>query len=389
MTSMLLTQNTNVITRPFSFILGKILEGIFWFLGLFTEYPSAGAAIILMTIIIYLLLLPLTVKQQKFSKLSNKMNPELQAIRSKYQGKTDQDSMMRMNEETKLVYQKYGVNPSGSCIQLLIQLPILWSLYRVIYNMPAYVGRIRSIFYPLVKDIVKESDKETLTEFFKDFSGYGYYQKQFNNDLFGASTAEGIQHTENTVIDILNRASTAEWDKVRDHFSQFSDQVMSTSTELAKYNHFFGLNIGLTPSYVIKTEWASDTRNWGEDEALREECTETYEERLERESEEMVESMEEYKKAHKGKIDLMTQEEWDSDFPEADYEREDLYYFTEDDVLTNEDGDQLDKEEYLGKKVGQIGWYKNPDNEIYIRNHPKEKEYRVLKERCSVEDWWS
>ena len=126
-----------------------------------------------------------------------------------------------------------------------------------------------------------------------------------------------------------------------------------------------------------------------EDEALREECTETYEERLERESEEMVESMEEYKKAHKGKIDLMTQEEWDSDFPEADYEREDLYYFTEDDVLTNEDGDQLDKEEYLGKKVGQIGWYKNPDNEIYIRKHPKEKEYRVLKELCSVEDWWS
>ena len=262
MTSMLLTQNTNVITRPFSFILGKILEGIFWFLGLFTDYPSAGAAIIIMTVIIYLLLLPLTVKQQKFSKLSNKMNPELQAIRNKYQGKTDQDSMMKMNEETKLVYQKYGVNPSGSCIQLLIQLPILWSLYRVIYNMPAYVGRIRNVFYPLVTNIVSSSDKETLTEFFKDFSGYGYYQKQFTNDLFGTRTAEGIQHTENTVIDILNRASTVEWERVAEKFPNLVNQVNDASTELGKYNHFLGLNIGLTPSFVLKSEWASDTRNW-------------------------------------------------------------------------------------------------------------------------------
>jgi len=262
LTSMLLTQNTNVITRPFSFILGKILEGIFWFLGLFTDYPSAGAAIIIMTVIIYLLLLPLTVKQQKFSKLSNKMNPELQAIRNKYQGKTDQDSMMKMNEETKLVYQKYGVNPSGSCIQLLIQLPILWSLYRVIYNMPAYVGRIRNVFNPLVHNIVAGSDKETLTEFFKDFSGYAYYQKQFSNDLFGTATAEGINHTENTIVDILNRASTVEWEKVADKFPTLASQVADTSTELGKYNHFLGLNIGLTPSFVLKSEWASDTRNW-------------------------------------------------------------------------------------------------------------------------------
>ena len=81
-------------------------------------------------------MMPLTVKQQKFSKLSAKMNPELQAIQSKYKNKKDNDSMMKMNEETKAVYKKYGVSPSGSCLQLVIQLPILWALYRVIYNFP-------------------------------------------------------------------------------------------------------------------------------------------------------------------------------------------------------------------------------------------------------------
>ena len=50
-------------------------------------------------------MLPLTYKQQKFSKFSAKMNPELQAIQAKYKDKKDQDSMMRMQSETQAVYQ--------------------------------------------------------------------------------------------------------------------------------------------------------------------------------------------------------------------------------------------------------------------------------------------
>ena len=123
---MLLTQTTNVILRPFAVIMGYIMQGIFWFLNLFTEYPKIGIVIILFTTIMYILMLPLTIKQQKFSKLSNKMNPEIQAIQAKYKGKTDQESMQKMNLETQAVYAKYGVNPSGSCIQLLIQMPIMF-----------------------------------------------------------------------------------------------------------------------------------------------------------------------------------------------------------------------------------------------------------------------
>ena len=74
---MLLTQTSSVILRPFAVIMGYIMQGIFWFLHLFMEYPRIGIAIILFTIIMYILMLPLTIKQQKFSKLSAKMNPEL------------------------------------------------------------------------------------------------------------------------------------------------------------------------------------------------------------------------------------------------------------------------------------------------------------------------
>ena len=57
------------------------------------------------------------------------------AIRSYYENKKDNNSMVAMNEETKEVYAKYGVSPTGSCLQLMIQMPILFALYRVIYNM--------------------------------------------------------------------------------------------------------------------------------------------------------------------------------------------------------------------------------------------------------------
>ena len=125
-----------------------------------------------------------------------------------------------------------------------------------------------------------------------------------------------------------------------------------------------------------------------EDDLNMEDYEETYEEMLERQSEEYIEHSEQYRREHKGKIELMQSDEWDTDFPETDYEHQDLYYFTEDDKLTDEDGNVLDEEEYIGPKVRQVGWMRSPDDVIYIRNHPKEKEYRVFKERCAIIDWF-
>ena len=107
MYSVILTQNDGVILGPIAKLLGIIMNGIFIMLDKI-GIPNIGLAIILFTIVIYLILMPLTIRQQKFSKLSAKMNPEIQAIQAKYKGKKDNESMMRMNEETKAVYAKYG-----------------------------------------------------------------------------------------------------------------------------------------------------------------------------------------------------------------------------------------------------------------------------------------
>lgn len=265
---MLLTKNGNLIIRPFAEILGYIMEGIFWVLDKL-NIPNIGFTIILFTIIVYILMLPLTIKQQKFSKLSAKMNPELQAIQSKYKGKSDQASLEKMQQETQLVYAKYGVNPSGSCLQLLIQMPILFALYRVIYSMPAYVGKIRAAFDPLVgatEGVVEGlAAQEGSIEFIKTFSSYGYYKKQFTNEAFtnftnGMASPENIEYVKNTFVDVLNRASTAEWNKISEQFPNLAHLVTNangtgTYDLLSKYNNFFGLNIGNSPSYTITTSW--------------------------------------------------------------------------------------------------------------------------------------
>ena len=134
----ILTQNSTFIIGQVAKILGYIMEGIFTILEK-VGLPNIGVAIILFTIVVNLLMLPLTIKQQKFSKLSAKLSPEIQEIKKKYEKRKDSDSQMAMNQEIQMVYAKYGVSPTGSCLYLLIQMPILFALYRVIYAIPAYV----------------------------------------------------------------------------------------------------------------------------------------------------------------------------------------------------------------------------------------------------------
>ena len=196
----LLTQNSTPIFKYIVWILGKIMEGIFNVIDAI-GIPNIGLAIILFTIVVNLLMLPLTIKQQKFSKLSAKMSPELNAIRDKYKGKTDQNSQMAMNTEMSEVYAKYGVSPTGSCGYLLIQMPILFALYRVIYAMPAYVAKIGDTFRVLADKIIKADGAEWLTT-----TETGEIAKTVS--MYGKSIAEG--NVENGVVDVLNRLSSSD-----------------------------------------------------------------------------------------------------------------------------------------------------------------------------------
>ena len=142
MSEMLLTAYNGSILGPIAKILGWLMDLIYDLMAM-VGIENVALCTILFTIVIYTLLLPLTYKQQKYAKLSQKMQPELQAITKKYQGKKDQASMMAQQQETQAVYEKYGVSMMGSCGNMIVQMPILFALYRVFLNVPAYVGGVK------------------------------------------------------------------------------------------------------------------------------------------------------------------------------------------------------------------------------------------------------
>ena len=161
MENFILATQTGGILGPFAWILGKILEFIydgFAALGIY----NIGFCIILFTIVVRMLMLPMTIKQQKFTKLNAAMNPEIQEIQKKYKDKKNQQSQLAMQEEIKSVYDKYGTSPTGSCLQLIIQMPILFALYRVIMNVPAYVKPVKELYLNVLYGL----DLSQMKEFF-------------------------------------------------------------------------------------------------------------------------------------------------------------------------------------------------------------------------------
>ena len=251
MTGILLTQYSGAILGPIcKYILGPIMNVIFKLLDVI-RIPNVGIAIILFTIVIYLCLTPLTFKQQKFSKLQTRMSPELQAIQAKYKNKKDQASMTMMQQETQAVYAKYGVSPTGSCVQLLIQMPILFALYRVIYSIPAYVQQVKDAYFPFVDKLVAEAES---AEFIQNFTNANMFAKQFTNENFINNVGS---YVSNTYIDVLNRASTADWLSLKVEYPNLIQDIDNTRNLLNKYNNFLGINIGNSPWDTMKTAFAS------------------------------------------------------------------------------------------------------------------------------------
>ena len=176
------------------------------------------------------------------------MQPEIQAIQNKYKNKKDQASMQAMQQETQLVYEKYGVSPAGSCVQMLIQMPILFALYRVFYNVPAYIVSVKNQFSGLVDTISATSGfQDTMTQIMKD------YKLNVSVDFTTTDTSA----LKNYIVDVLYKLPKSGWENLTDYFSNVGSEVDTLTPHMNKFNYFFGLNVSDTPLNVIKTSFAS------------------------------------------------------------------------------------------------------------------------------------
>ncbi|MBR6013519.1 MAG: YidC/Oxa1 family membrane protein insertase [Selenomonadaceae bacterium] len=114
--------------EPIENILHSVLSGLY-FLTEQLGFGSYGLAIILLTVLIKILLYPLTVKQLKSMRAMQKIQPELKKLQEKYK-----DKPQIMQQKLMQLYQKEGVNPMAGCLPLLIQMPILMAMYYTLFN---------------------------------------------------------------------------------------------------------------------------------------------------------------------------------------------------------------------------------------------------------------
>ena len=198
------------ILKPIAWVLGVILNAIYNFVELF-GIENIALCIILFTFVVKMLMLPLTIKQQKFTKLHSKMSPELTKIQQKYKGKKDEESLRRQQSETQAVYAKYGASPMGGCLPLLISLPIMFALYRVIYCIPAYVTDVGSLYGSIADKLQGVSGyKNTLVDFITQNSLVLSQQSGCSSTVIDLTIYQDVPREY--LIDLFSKFNPVNWD---------------------------------------------------------------------------------------------------------------------------------------------------------------------------------
>jgi len=296
------------IVRWIAEIMGIVLNALYELLSKL-DIANIGLCIILFTIIVKLLMLPMAIKQQKFTRLSSVMNPELQAIQNKYKNKTDQESMIRMREETNAVYEKYGTSASSGCMQLLIQMPIIFALYAVISSIPSHVSDV-SLMYKDVSAVAYESieqyeglddisslldieveiddkkidfsalikeyntdindDEEVdVDDVYKQFTNINndawddfdkmYASAEFIIDELKSMSEEDwntlIEDADEDDVELLEKYKDADYDKLLSELKINNTEIENAGTPINDVYKFAGINLAKSPSSQMSTAW--------------------------------------------------------------------------------------------------------------------------------------
>lgn len=229
----------NAIIEPIASLLGKVLDVLFVGINAI-GLGNIAIAIILFTLLVKLLMLPLTAKQSKMMKLNSIIGPEVRAIQNKYKDKKgDQNAMLKMQEETKAVYAKYGTSQMGGCVQMLIQFPIILALYRVFQRIPMYVTSLKALFINILGDggngIMSAAD-----------------YSDFMSNTFNTGTLAKIDWSNvNDAVVAMNSFTTEQWNLLKEHFTSYASVIADNQAKITEMNTFLGINVSQVPTLAL------------------------------------------------------------------------------------------------------------------------------------------
>jgi YidC/Oxa1 family membrane protein insertase len=228
----LMTKSTFPIIGWFATFFGWIMNIIY---NLFSAIgvENIGVCIVVFTVLSALLMLPMTVNQQKFLKISGLMQPELQAVQKKYRGKTDNASAAKMNAETQAIYDRYGVSPTGSCLPVLLQFPIMLGLYQVILKLPAYIDGVKAAYMNIVTPLMQQTDF---------VSNIGTLAGKYS------MTADKFTGNADLVVDLLYKFKDADWTALQEAFPALSNVISEHVGSINHFNTFLTMNLAHSPA---------------------------------------------------------------------------------------------------------------------------------------------
>lgn len=225
------------IIDPIAKLMGYIMDLIFRGFSSI-GIVNLGLCIIVFTVIIKLVMLPMTIKQLKFSKMSAMVQPEVAKIQKKYRGKKDQASMLKQQEEIQALYDKYGISMTGGCLQMFIQLPIIMALYQVIRNLPFYIPQLKVLYAQIATPLMETAGYEKIITGIGDAAKVTYKLAE-NPNL-------------DQVIGYISQFRTASWDILCDKLPALTDVITNSSQKIVEMSHFVaGINIADTPGFRI------------------------------------------------------------------------------------------------------------------------------------------
>ena len=206
--------------------LDTLLSYLGKFLNLITTVMPANSYILtllIFAIILEILFIPFSIKQQKNSIKQAKLRPKEMAIRKKYAGRNDQATQQKVTQEIQELYQKENFNPLGGCLPLLIQLPIIIILYSVVVDP--------------IKHVMGYS---------ADFSSFIYSYLEHIGSPVGAT---------NGSVALLSKIVETPIEKFADigKYCSNPDEVMAAITNIKNVAPNFNIgpvNTGLTPSFT-------------------------------------------------------------------------------------------------------------------------------------------
>lgn len=234
-----LTQATTPIIGDIAKIFGEIMNAIY---SVFSSVgiESLGISIIVFTLIVRSLMLPLAFKQQKSMKEMQKIQPELKKIQEKYKNKKDPESQQKYQMEMNKLYQEHGVNPLGGCLPMLVQLPIMFALFQVLRNLPAYIQSVKALYTPIAESVMNATGANV---FFT-----ALYEAEGNTNI--KQVGDFDITVMDKVIDVISKFTTEQWAAFNEHFSALADVIVPNFEKITEIYMFFGIDLSQNPDLM-------------------------------------------------------------------------------------------------------------------------------------------